>query len=1384
MSYSGLSGYGSYYSHDNDQSAQGQYNTLRRANNAAALPDPTRQTQYGQNGYTWSTQTQNDYPTSNNNQSYSDNSWRTNSDGTSYNYPRPPTHNTSTSNASSISYYSSTSQSQASVSTPALHSLAYASGLEAAGMQGSRTSQTNTPASTSFPNTQGVERVRSPAQTQHHNYSRSINVTSNDYRPRSSQSQRNAAQAAAALTATANRIQQQQKQQQQQQPAQKPQPQQSSSAQPSYQQNTNYGQNQNYASGTTSSPSSNTKPKSSTRETAGVSSSSYATQTAQALQTHQPSAQASSSGSYGKVIPSDIQRRANAAIFDGTSRSQATNSTGQTTNTGSMPSFIDPSEVFNPYHYELERRKREEATKTYTQPHQPSPEAEQLEGTVAEVQKTTAEEVPGSEPKVKKPRKPREKKARKFEPAASTQEPSIAQQSLTPQPTKASSSGSEENMANEMKSMIEKMREWKSKDPRLFQALWEDMKKGSAPGPASTPSQPFAKAASPAQETLMCPKAANKATKQAQKDAIAAEKPREGTSVQYPGQPIKFSATPAANAANQPQILGLDGTVSPTQNSKASPSPKQPAANISAKIQWKDSSTAQASLPQSGAGLAQPPASISHAFPQPQANGGTIWPEAKRKALADAASQALSSDPANAGKTIAPDVIQGILAENPTYIELCQKIEHRGFCLNRQKFARFLLGSVPDLSQQQRAGRATHSPAPPQTGAKVEVKQLRQSSVASTNSPVPLTPTQGARAPSQHVKSAVPQRTVKKSSLPEPAPGSKAAMARKRDFSEIVDLSQLSDYEDDDPVLKQPRIATPPPQIEPLPTPGLDPNTSTLLHPDVSQAYPGSYVAYGTGRPGAFASNPPVAKSFGEPPTSYVRGAPRKQPAVASVVKPLDKEKAFKKSFYNPKTVARDILIAAGRHPTERPLNFHLAQIMSRVPSLSFTNQADLSTFDWDSIDPGGPPMPQVEEVDVEDKPPRFTLGSRVPVNSAKHGLPQATPRGAVASTSKTAVNPHPTLAQQLSLANSQASNGLPGAAKPRQSALPSRLSDVIVNDRKKSSAKPALSTPQVDHSRPAASPHSSMTSGAEGVKRRGRPPGTKNSVKNPQSSITAAPSRTPELGDLAPPLYTSFNCEWRNCGRQLHNLRKLQKHINKSHAQQDGTAHYTCWWRRCPLLKKVDGEWQPSQKFTSQGEWLQHVIKAHLDPLAWDLGDGPSDVPTGKTKQKSTPNLSQYAFKPDLSFTRPAPYPASTASSKTQRNSVDPQTLEKNRKTYTSDLVTGRQVTPLASSRASADQPLDPMTLPIEDPKLQSSYFKTHSSRGKSGGKHAAAEELLRAIQWRKEQVGAGIDRGGATLVTEAMRKTLLDDEGIARAVSDDEDSDDGEILHLRIKR
>ncbi|OGE52048.1 hypothetical protein PENARI_c011G09899 [Penicillium arizonense] len=67
------------------------------------------------------------------------------------------------------------------------------------------------------------------------------------------------------------------------------------------------------------------------------------------------------------------------------------------------------------------------------------------------------------------------------------------------------------------------------------------------------------------------------------------------------------------------------------------------------------------------------------------------------------------------------------------------------------------------------------------------------------------------------------------------------------------------------------------------------------------------------------------------------------------LVKPIRMSDALVKESYNPATIARDILIASGRHPTMKGLNHHLCALKANISQVD--SNSDLATFRWDLVD-------------------------------------------------------------------------------------------------------------------------------------------------------------------------------------------------------------------------------------------------------------------------------------------------------------------------------------------------------------------------------------------------------------------------------------------------
>ena len=78
------------------------------------------------------------------------------------------------------------------------------------------------------------------------------------------------------------------------------------------------------------------------------------------------------------------------------------------------------------------------------------------------------------------------------------------------------------------------------------------------------------------------------------------------------------------------------------------------------------------------------------------------------------------------------------------------------------------------------------------------------------------------------------------------------------------------------------------------------------------------------------------------------------------IVQPIHKRRdAVRRSKYNSDTIARDVLLAVGSHPSMDPLNAHLDIIRKRFRAVNL--QSNLSTFRWDLVDPKREPEREPE---------------------------------------------------------------------------------------------------------------------------------------------------------------------------------------------------------------------------------------------------------------------------------------------------------------------------------------------------------------------------------------------------------------------------------------
>ena len=182
----------------------------------------------------------------------------------------------------------------------------------------------------------------------------------------------------------------------------------------------------------------------------------------------------------------------------------------------------------------------------------------------------------------------------------------------------------------------------------------------------------------------------------------------------------------------------------------------------------------------------------------------------------------------------------------------------------------------------------------------------------------------------------------------------KQDLARKRSFGDIVDLTQLSDDE------------------RPSQRPRLDDDDRPSLPPTVNGPHQVSSPRPVTMRSSMVKSAPEGSQSSLKP----VNTKPSSRQYLWSqtdIIRPMNKRQdALRRSSYDSRTIARDILLAVGKHPTMAPLNSHLDKLREKFTAVNY--DSDLSTFRWDLVDPGDP-AETGDANDADDKEPYTPSG-------------------------------------------------------------------------------------------------------------------------------------------------------------------------------------------------------------------------------------------------------------------------------------------------------------------------------------------------------------------------------------------------------------------------
>jgi hypothetical protein len=213
------------------------------------------------------------------------------------------------------------------------------------------------------------------------------------------------------------------------------------------------------------------------------------------------------------------------------------------------------------------------------------------------------------------------------------------------------------NLETEMAAIFRKMRDLNQADPQMFARMWESerqahLTKSQANTPAPAPAPAPVRASAPAQQS------------------------------QGPAHPM---FNPAPSQASQASMVSA-----PPPTRSPVPAPRSATAGPSNNAQ-----------------------SNARSVPLPPGGPNSLWPPGKKATLANTATRWLNARSENLSKLVSVEEVHALIAQNPSYMTLCEGLERMGLYVDRAQFARALLSVVPDAAKAKPSSPAFSSAQPP-----------------------------------------------------------------------------------------------------------------------------------------------------------------------------------------------------------------------------------------------------------------------------------------------------------------------------------------------------------------------------------------------------------------------------------------------------------------------------------------------------------------------------------------------------------------------------------------------------------------------------------------------------------------------------------------------
>ncbi|KAK6362247.1 hypothetical protein TWF730_005944 [Orbilia blumenaviensis] len=323
----------------------------------------------------------------------------------------------------------------------------------------------------------------------------------------------------------------------------------------------------------------------------------------------------------------------------------------------------------------------------------------------------------------------------------------------------------------------------------------------------------------------------------------------------------------------------------------------------------------------------------------------------------------------------------------------------------------------------------------------------------------------------------------------------------------------------------------------------------------------------------------------------------------------IDKKNALRCNSYDSRIIVHAVLQSTGRHPQYEGLNSRLA-ILKRLHPDAFDNTTDLGAIPWDLYDPPPAPLPgEVRKPKKSVAPEEETRGRKREPVPFTPGVPRIEPDLTI-----TAITPDGKVRGKRG--RPRGSRGVPRAVRGgRGGSVAGGISGSLNTD-----------TNSAGDTSTAANAHkygnvvrvniNSLSNGGSGSN--GGDGNRKRKYGDSPDPMYPGDGNGSARGNGSSRIFPMFGCQWEKCNQELQNLETLRRHLIKKHKVENTQGVLPCCWGSCGTLipigvldpetgKQIFEQRRRRLNFGTGTAWDSHVMGEHLKAVRGELGDGMS---------------------------------------------------------------------------------------------------------------------------------------------------------------------------------